>query len=325
MDYDSTQLQPPALGPIMPIYPDLCQLVQVTGPNVGGNIYPGLAMQFAPPLGLRAREPCYLYEPNGSVLFPVPGVSAPVYDCRLIASYQGLPLYATACCPTGGGSSSSSMSPTPFNVLRTALGSVLAGSTLSPVTTATLSGLVVPNNCLLVAVGAAVGTTPDVLTWGPYTLSMDADATLPAGAALLGGVGCFSATITTGGTHDLVLTAAAAGVLALQAAYVLNLFDDVPDQSVSSAGLGTQPDAGATGRTTAQPEYVQGGFLLLAPSGGGAWQNGFASGGQDVSGTVGGVSVKVTEGWMKLSTLQTVHAALSGLAGGWAGACATYY
>jgi hypothetical protein len=101
MDTDSTNVQPPALGPQFPVYPELPQLCRVTAPSGGQNIYPALVQQFTPPLGLRDREPCFVWEPNGVTLGPF------IYDCRLVGSYLGLPLFVTNCCLSGGFSSSS--------------------------------------------------------------------------------------------------------------------------------------------------------------------------------------------------------------------------
>ena len=97
---DSTLAQPPDFGPTWPVYPELPQLIRVSGPAVTGNVYPGFVQQFASPLSLRDREPCYLIEPNGILLGPG------YYDSRLVTSYNGLPLFATTCCPTGSSSSS---------------------------------------------------------------------------------------------------------------------------------------------------------------------------------------------------------------------------
>jgi|SRR6516164_4725805 hypothetical protein len=103
MDTDGTNTQAPHLGPELPLYPELPQLVRVTGPALVGTpipIFPCLVQQYAGGLTLRDREPAYVFEPNKYPLGPA------IYDCRLVGSYSGLPLYATICCTTGSSSSS---------------------------------------------------------------------------------------------------------------------------------------------------------------------------------------------------------------------------
>ena len=97
-------LDEPLLQPDLPNYPLLEQFVRVYSPSIGSNIYPAVVQQFNGTLGFRDREACYVTEPNGIALGPA------MYDCRLIGSYLGLPLYATSCCVSGSFSSSSSHS-----------------------------------------------------------------------------------------------------------------------------------------------------------------------------------------------------------------------
>lgn len=107
---DSTNTNPPFFGPTLPVYPELPQIVKVTGPALDGTspgVYPCLVQQYVQPLTLRDREPSYVTEPNGVAL----AVGA-YYDCRLVTNYLGLPLYATSCCVIGSpGSSSSAAAP----------------------------------------------------------------------------------------------------------------------------------------------------------------------------------------------------------------------
>ena len=112
MDKDlnlSTNLNPPAYGPTWPLYPPLCELCRVTGapfvdPSSGKKVYPALLQQFVPPLGIRDRISIYVFEPNNVQLGPG------IYDARLVSNYNGLPLYATTCCPTSTSSASSASS-----------------------------------------------------------------------------------------------------------------------------------------------------------------------------------------------------------------------
>lgn len=104
-------LTPPILQPPLPTYPDLPQILRVVSPSIGGNIYPAITQQYNGSLAFRDREAAYVYEPNGVQLSPA------YYDCRLVGSYLGLPLYATSCCvsiafsSSGSPSDSSSGSP----------------------------------------------------------------------------------------------------------------------------------------------------------------------------------------------------------------------
>jgi hypothetical protein len=104
VDISSTEIQPPDFGPTQPVYPELPEVVRVSGPSIGSNVYPAFLSQWTPPLVLRDRVPVYAWEPNGIVLGPG------YYDCRLVGSYLNLPLYAVTCCPTGPFSSSSKSS-----------------------------------------------------------------------------------------------------------------------------------------------------------------------------------------------------------------------
>jgi hypothetical protein len=88
-----TNLQPPGFGPKEPTYPVTGSICRITGPSIGNNVYPAFAQQISPPLALRDREPVYLWEPSGTILAPG------YYFCRLMSSYNGLPLYVfTAYC-----------------------------------------------------------------------------------------------------------------------------------------------------------------------------------------------------------------------------------
>lgn len=98
---DSVATQAPDFGPTFPVYPELPQLIRsYGGALVGTNTYQGFVQQYVSPLTFRDREPCYLLEPNGVRLSPG------IYDARLVGSYLGLPLFATACCLTSSSSSS---------------------------------------------------------------------------------------------------------------------------------------------------------------------------------------------------------------------------
>ncbi len=96
---DSDNLQPPFLGQEFALYPELPQLVRVDQP--GNGVYSGFVQQWTPPLSLRDREACFVWEPNGITLSPG------YYDCRLVGNYLGAPLFVTTCCQASSSSSSS--------------------------------------------------------------------------------------------------------------------------------------------------------------------------------------------------------------------------
>lgn len=89
----SNPLQPPVFAPMLPNYPEIAQVCHVYAASIGSNIYPAYVSQYDGSLAFRDRESCYVYEPNGVVL------SVGQYDCRLIGSYLGIPIFATTCCP----------------------------------------------------------------------------------------------------------------------------------------------------------------------------------------------------------------------------------
>lgn len=312
----STDLQPPWLGPGLPVYPQVSQLLRVFSPSIGSNVYSCFVQQEASSLVLRDREAAYLWEPNGIAL------GSGYYDGRLIGNYLGLPLYVTNCCPTGVlPSLSSSISPT---IQRDSLGSIVD----YPVNSVTLPNITVATGALLVVVVAVIGNgDAPTVTFGATTLAADAVVSLPALASLQGRVACYSNPFVGGETHNIVATLPTLGVgaIAIQAVQVRNLPGNVKDQTVTASALVGSPDTGATGVTTQNNEYAQSAFAILVPGGAWAWQNGFASGGQDLNESVGGIATAVTEGYRILSAAQAVDAALGGVTpSAWAGLVVTY-
>ena len=94
-------LQPNFIGPQYPTYPHIEELVRVFGQADSNGVYTGFIEQVTAINAVRDRVGCYVIEPNGIAL------GAGIYDARLVNVYQGLPLYATTCCPTTASSSSS--------------------------------------------------------------------------------------------------------------------------------------------------------------------------------------------------------------------------
>jgi hypothetical protein len=320
MNAESTNLVPPWLGQGYPTYPHVLQVARVHAPAVlGTNVYPCYVAQFTPPLSLRDREPAYLLEPNNVRLGPG------YYVGRLVGSYADLPLYVTFCCPVGSSSSAaSSASPAgPPPVLGLPLGQAQTTSGLN----LTLPNLSLAGGSLLLAVAGVLGTPEGfTATFGGTGLNLDVVAALTSGSPLQGAVGLLSLRVDPARSGDLLLHAAGGtpAALTLQAVQVSGLDARALDRIASRGGLATAPGAGATLTTTAPKEYALGAFALVAPTPGWAWQNGFASGGQDASLTVLGVAAAVTEGYRVLGGLTAVDAALAATVSAWAGACATY-
>ncbi len=137
MDADSSNLQPPFFGPMLPVYPIVHQVVRVLSVGV---IVPGYVQQFVGTVR-RDREACYVVEPNNSLLDEM------VYtNARLVGSHLGLPLYAVSlvCCmgpapPPAPVSSSSSL---PIGVMAPCQDRP-CGTTIST-TTGTVTNIVPP-------------------------------------------------------------------------------------------------------------------------------------------------------------------------------------
>lgn len=124
----STNEQAPYLGPQLPVYPPLRQLVRTRSRD--GAVWLANVQQHDGELHLRDREQCYLWEPNAVPINP-----GAAYRARLVGTYTAsagpLPLYVVGmlCCATmtspslssseiplpspGAGSSSASPSESP--------------------------------------------------------------------------------------------------------------------------------------------------------------------------------------------------------------------
>ena len=100
-DFCSSNDVAPFLGPDRPTYPVIDSFVRLAAGGTG--VLPGFAQQLyqnSPPT-FRDRERVLLFDPNGAFLQPG------YYDARLVGNVGGLPLFASYCCPSGLGSSSS--------------------------------------------------------------------------------------------------------------------------------------------------------------------------------------------------------------------------
>lgn len=104
---DSTNYNPPYLGPQYPTWPLLPQVCRVYGSSGGSSsssqgqaaqgvaVYAAYVQQWQPGPSLRDREACYVWEPNGTRLGPG------YYYCRLTGTHAGIPLFTT-CFLLGG-------------------------------------------------------------------------------------------------------------------------------------------------------------------------------------------------------------------------------
>lgn len=313
-------LEPPILLPSLPDYPDLPQLVRVSAPSIGRNVYPSLTQQYAGNLTLRDREPCYAWEPNGVALSPA------IYDCRLVGSYLSLPLYVPTCCISGSFSSSlssllsssSGASGSPA-LTRIPLGTdasvdLVSGRVIQNVTTQT--------GIIEVVVATLGSGALNALTayYNGNVLIAGVSVDLPLGAAIAGRLRTFYGAV--GNTTADVVLELASGVAGFLT-YVVNvkgLASGVQDDGAitSANGLLTAPDAGTSGSTSVAIEYANAAFAFLSLMQG-TWENSFQAG-QVVSGTYTGVAVTLQEGYRLLNAVTTIHPSLGGvLPGAWCG------
>lgn len=124
MRFDSTNLQPPFLGPGPVGYPHLRQMVRVIAQS--GSVSLGYVQQWQGSK-FRDREPCFIWEINDLT------VPKGIFKSRLVGTWQGLPLYALslACC-TGKGSISSSSASSSSRSSAASSSPVSASSSRSP-------------------------------------------------------------------------------------------------------------------------------------------------------------------------------------------------
>ena len=95
-------ISPPLLQPDLPNYPLYPQFVRIrasSSSSAGGpastlpnGVYAAFVQQYFPDFSFRDREACYVFEVTRAELDPG------IYYCRLVGSYNNLPVYATVCC-----------------------------------------------------------------------------------------------------------------------------------------------------------------------------------------------------------------------------------
>lgn len=310
-------LSAPGLQAPLPNYPIHEQNIRLIGPADGNNIYPGFVQQYGGNLAFRDREKCYLFEPNGVAL------SLAIYDCRLVGSYLGSPLFSTTCCTVGtipSSSVSGSLSTTP---LRIPLGGYSSGGLLT-------DGLLVPNlpfmNGLVEVIVATVGgnaLSSVQVSLGELLLAKATSVTLPGGIA--GSVQTFYAPVSTLTDNLHIDVGSGKTVILVSVANVLNLAGNVLDQLSVNSGSASAPSSGATPTTLSANEFAQGSALMAAPVGTWSAANGFTLGGQDVSVTFDGVVFWLVDLYRILNAMTSVNAALSGVtAASWSCSVGTF-
>ena len=316
---DSTNTQPPDFGPTQPVYPPLAQLVRVTAPSIGGNVYPGLTQQFVPPLGIRDREACYVIEPNKIVLGPG------IYDCRLVSNYLGLPLYATTCCPGGafGSSSSSSAGPAAPGIVR-----VNRGSAFGAITSA--AGLSIPSvsaaggSLLVLCVGEVTSNATITATWNGLPFTLANSGNIPGAGPFIGTAYLFYLLVPSPATSSVSISLASGSATVLASVLqVTGLSDRAPDKSSSASGIFTIAATGPSGSIDFVNEYIEAMFLMVTP-GTYSWLHGFTGGGQDVSTTVSGFTVTLADGYTVSDRVASFEGELSTSPVSWRGLLETF-
>lgn len=179
----------------------------------------------------------------------------------------------------------------------------------------------------LVVVAQALGRTEGLtLTYRGYVLVPDAKETTLSGVSLPCRVQIHSDPFSAGKTGDIVLHAAGGlpATLVLQAIQVTGLAVGTADQVQTAAGMATMPDTGATAPLASFQEYGQSAFALAQP-GSSSWENGFSSGGQDVTPMVLQQAALASEGYrIPGESVAPLRAILAASVACWAGVLVTY-
>lgn len=333
----STDLVAPFFGPQNPFYPELPQVLRVSGGAIAGNVYPafntqrnGLALE------LRDREASYVWEPNGIVL------QAGYYDCRLIGSHLGLPLYATTCCPVSASSASASSglaSPVSAaagsGAYRVPLGKVSSGTTTGTVSTA-IPRRAVPAG--LLRVNALIASTDLAATISAMTFGGTS-----MGASVVGvnhpdltngmqfGIATYFLAVASPTIGDITgTTVTAAGkvsLLLMTAEAIVGLSSNILDRIQSNFGSATIPDTGATAATAFGSEYAGAAFGYPG-SAGVTWGGSFTKG-QSISASLNpplglGVVWGLSDGYrLNVPQGSAVQAVLSAAIAKWCGSVST--
>lgn len=295
----------PQLLSDLPNYPLVDQLCQVTAPTIGNNIYPAVTQQYTGSLTFRGRELCYVQEPNGVRLGPQ------IYDCRLVGSHLGLPLYATTCCLSGTfpsssviGSSTTSATPAQRTLVQEILGT---GNQSVSVTVAT--GLLVVNLAALVS--GSLGNITVKLNGVSLTADSDSGS-FASGFGVTGEVAVYSIAVAAGA---YTLTVTSDGLNPASTFYlgdcinVTGLASNVLDAASHATGAASAPSVASVTPSVALT-YASGACIMLVPGGTFTWLNSFTEG-DEFLGNFGGLDYAFTEAYRLLTAQSAVQAALS--------------
>lgn len=145
--------------------------------------------------------------------------------------------------------------PAPSNISRAQL-----SGTAGPIGYPNMSGVTVAADALLVVVVGYWATGTPTATYDGDAMAVtyidDSDGM---------GVAVFSLDVTTLTTGNLVISGLTGRAMAF-AIEVTGLTNNLADVSESDSGTGANPETGATATTAIADEYVQGAFMVKAPS-----------------------------------------------------------
>jgi len=220
-------------------------------------------------------------------------------------------------------------------ITRTSIGSAVAANATGSAIITGLPAIPVGSKLICVVGAASLHALTDVevqLDCNLGTIGLVQDSASPSEtvSGVLVQTFIFSYTVTSAiNAGGQLRITANTGIFELSlkygaAMYIGGLATNAFDKSAGADGSFSLPDTGFTPTTSVAAEYAGAVFAYVTP-GGGTWQNGFASGGQDQSGTLSAVTFQFTEGYRILSSTVAVDAALGGvLPAGWAGVVSTY-
>lgn len=200
---------------------------------------------------------------------------------------------------------------------------VLGGGT--PVT---ILVTVVSGELIIVCVSVSAGTGSPVcssVTLNGVNLTRVVNVTLPS--ILTGEASIWYGVASGSGAQNIVVTPSAAATTSIEVVEVAGLASNAQVDSNSNSGSGTSPSITTSDTTTFNCMYVQAMFLLITESGAQSWSSPYTSGGQDLSATVSGDAVNVTEGYRAIPTSGTSYGTVAltgGTVGAWCGCWASF-
>jgi hypothetical protein len=247
-----------------------------------------------------------------------------VGDSRSDTTGLGLSSTATitvgAC--SGSGSGSGTGSGGGCSITRTQL---LATSQTGSGFSATVPGTVPAGALLVVKVGVGGNGSPISVTFNGVGMNQDLHQDLPS---IDGSMSQWSLPISAPVTNGTLTSSSQANgpfLYLFTSTQIVGLVSNLVDSPTkkTDSGISSSPDAGFSANTATVCEISEATFVLKTPSGAPAWQNGFSSGGL-VSGTSGGSTYELLDGYRILSAIVAVDAANSLTAAEWQGGEACY-